>query len=130
MSHFTEIKTQIKDLARCREACRELGVTLEIAPQGQKVQARGYYNATMPCDAVIRLKGPYDAALTRQKDGSYALTADFYAGHVARQLGANCQKLTQLYGVAVATNAARLKGYGVRRTIGANGSINLIMSVP
>lgn len=130
MSHFTEIKTQIKDLARCRDACRELGVTLEIATNGQKVQARGYYNSSTPCDAVVRLKGPYDVALNRQADGSYTVKADFYAGHVAKELGQNCGKLVQLYGVHVATAAARLKGYGVRRMIGTNGSINLVMSVP
>jgi hypothetical protein len=130
MSHFTNIQTEIRDLASLREACREIGVELQTAPAGQKVKARGYYNETLDCDAVVKLKGPYDVALTREANGSYKITADFYAGHVARELGQNCGKLIQRYGLVKATNAARLKGYGVRRVQGANGSIKLLVSVP
>jgi hypothetical protein len=38
VSHFTEIKTQIKDIEALRLACAELGLTLL-----QNAEARGYY---------------------------------------------------------------------------------------
>ena len=38
MSHFTEIKTQIKDIEALRLACQELGLNLL-----QNAEARGYY---------------------------------------------------------------------------------------
>ena len=38
MSHFTEIKTQIKDIEALRSACQELGLTLL-----HNAEARGYY---------------------------------------------------------------------------------------
>ena len=38
MSHFTEIKTQIKDIEALRLACQELG--LSLVPNAD---ARGYY---------------------------------------------------------------------------------------
>jgi len=130
VSHWTNIDVKIQTLAAAEAACRELGFKFERAPIGQKLDARGYNGLTRKADAVIRLPGPYDVALTREANGSYSLACDFWNGHVERSLGKNCQKFTQLYGVHVATAAARAKGYQVRRMQGANGSINLVMSVP
>jgi len=130
MSHWTDLKTQINDLRALGDACRELGKRLEIAAPGQQIKARGYYGNTRSCDAVIHLDGPYDVALTRGADGKYSLTADYYSGHVARQLGEKCSKLTQLYGLHKTTALYRAKGIQTRRVMGQNGSINLIAMVP
>lgn len=130
MSHWTEVKTQINDLRALADACRELGKRLEIAAPGQKVQARGYAGATRNCDAVIHLDGPYDVALTREANGKYSLQADYWSGHVARQLGEQCGKLTQLYGVHKATALYRNKGIQTRRVMGQNGVINLVAMIP
>ena len=59
MSHFTEIKTQIKDIEDLRLACQELGLTLL-----HDTEARGYYENKTKGDYVVQLKGPYDIALT------------------------------------------------------------------
>ena len=69
MSHFTEIKTQIKDIEALHAACQELGLTLL-----QNAEARGYYENKTKGDYVIQLKGPYDIALNKQPDGTYGLT--------------------------------------------------------
>ena len=79
MSHFTEIQSQIRDLEALNDACRELG--LELAWTGT---ARGYAEQTRTGDAIIKLKGPYDIALNRQPDGTYALTTDWWNGHVEK----------------------------------------------
>jgi hypothetical protein len=63
MSHFTEIKAQIKDIEALRLACQELGLTLL-----QNVEARGYYDNKTKGDYVIQLNGPYDIALNKQQD--------------------------------------------------------------
>ena len=55
MSHFTTIKTQIRDTEALRAACSELGLELI-----QNAEARGYYTQTTKGEYVIRLKGPYD----------------------------------------------------------------------
>ena len=55
MSHFTEIKTQIKDIEALRQTCQELG--LSLIPN---TEARGYYENKTKGDYVIQLKGPYD----------------------------------------------------------------------
>ena len=80
MSHFTEIKTQIKDITALRAACKELGLELI-----ENADARGYGGRCLHGDYVIKLKGPYDIAVQRQTDGSFNLVADLWRGHVERE---------------------------------------------
>jgi hypothetical protein len=122
MSHFTDIKTQIKDIQALRSACKELGLKLL-----QNAQARGYYENKAKGDFVIKLKGPYDIAVNQQKDGTFGLTADLYQGHVEGEVGAKYGKLLQLYGVHKATMAARKKGLSVFRRPQQNGAIKLVL---
>jgi hypothetical protein len=82
MSHFTTIAVQVKDLDALRTACAELG--LEVIANAE---ARGYKRNRLKGDYVIKLKGPYDIAVERQKDGRWALTADLWQGHVEREVG-------------------------------------------
>jgi Protein of unknown function (DUF1257) len=123
MSHFTTIKTQIKDIQALRSACQELGLTVQ-----QDAMARGYYTNTTKGDFVIQLKGPYDIALNQQQDGSFGLTADFWDGHVERKVGKNYGKLLQLYAVHKATSEARKKGHLTRRSQQRDGSIKLVIA--
>jgi hypothetical protein len=122
VSHFTEIKTQIKDMEALRLACQELGLTLL-----QNVEARGYYENKTKGDYVIKLKGPYDIALNKQQDGTFGLTADLWQGHVEKEVGQGYGKLLQLYGVHKATIEARKKGLSVMRTQRQDGSIKLVL---
>ena len=122
MSHFTEIQTQIKDIAALRAACTEL--ELEVL---QNAEARGYGSNRTRGDFVIRLKGPYDAALQHQADGNYRLVADLWRGHVENELGKDFGRLKQLYGVHKATLEARRKGLSVRRQTLGNGTIRLAL---
>ena len=122
MSHFIEIKTQIKDIEALRAACQELGLTLL-----QNADARGYYENKTKGDYVIQLKGPYDIALNKQPDGSFGLTADLWQGHVEKEAGQNYGKLLQLYGVHKAMLEARKKGLSVLRRQQQNSSIKLVL---
>lgn len=122
MSHFTTIKTQIRDIPALRAACAEMGL-----PVLQKAQARGYAGNQLPGDYVLQLKGPYDVALTRQADGSHALACDWWQGHVEKEVGPNFGKLLQLYGVHKATREARAKGCLVQRRAQQDGSIKLVI---
>ena len=123
MSHFTTIKTQIKDIAALRAAVTEL--SLELIPNSV---ARGFISQTMKGDYVVRLKGPYDVALNQQPDGTYGLTTDWWNGHVEQEVGKNFGKLLQLYGVHKASMEARKKGLSVLRRSQPNGSIKLVLA--
>ena len=123
MSHFTTIKTQIKDVEALRSAINELGLQLLA-----NTDARGYISNKTKGDYVIRLKGPYDIAVNQQPDGTYGLTTDWWDGHVEREVGTNFGRLLQLYGVHKASMEARKKGYSVLRNQQHNGSIKLILA--
>ena len=123
MSHFTTIKTQIKDVEALRSAVSELGLQLLA-----NTEARGYISNKTKGDFVIRLKGPYDVALNQQPDGTYGLTTDWWDGHVEKEVGSNFGRLLQLYGVHKATVEAKKKGYSVLRRHQPNGSIKLILA--
>ena len=120
MSHFTNIITQIKDLAALANACKELGVELL---QGGK--ARGFAGNTRSGEAVIKLKGPYDIALNKQSEGNYELATDWWNGHVEKEVGTNFARLLQLYGVHKTMREARKKGYLASRKTLPNGAIKL-----
>jgi hypothetical protein len=122
MSHFTEIKTQIRDMGALKLACQEMGLALL-----GKGEARGYYGNLQTGDHVIRLKGPYDIALNRQADGTYGLTSDLWGGHVEAETGSGYGRLLQLYGVHKATIEARRKGLSVVRRPQQNGGIKLVI---
>ena len=124
MSHFTTIKTQIKDIEALRSACNEMGLSLL-----QNAEARGYYENKIKGEFVVRLKGPYDIALNKQPDGSFGLTADLWQGHVEQEVGQNYGKLLQLYGVHKAILEARKKGHVVRRSQQQDGAIKLVIAV-
>jgi len=122
MSHFTTIKTQIKDITALRSACEEMKL-----PLLQNTTARGFAEQTLKGDFVIRLKGPYDIAVNPQPDGAFGLTTDWWDGHVAQEVGPNFGKLLQLYGVHKATAEARKKGLSVLRQPQRNGNIKLVL---
>ena len=122
MSHFTTIKTQIKDIEALRSACNEMGLTLL-----QNTMARGYASNQRKGDFVIKLDGPYDIAVNKQQDGTFGLTTDWWMGHVEKEVGQNYSKLLQLYGVHKATIEARKKGLSVLRRQKQDGSIKLVL---
>ena len=124
MSHFTTIKTQVKDIEALRSACNEMGLALL-----QNAEARGYYENKIKGEFVVRLKGPYDIALNKQRDGSFGLTADLWQGHVEQEVGQGYGKLLQLYGVHKAMREARKKGHLVRRSQQQDGAIKLVIAV-
>jgi hypothetical protein len=122
MSHFTTIKTQIKDVVALKAAVAELGFALL-----ENAQARGYISNTQHGDYVIKLKGPYDIAVNKQPDGTFGLTTDWWDGHVEREVGANFGKLLQLYAVHKASIEARRKGLTVQRSRKQDGGIKLVI---
>jgi len=123
MSHFTTIKTQIKDIKALRSACEELGLTLV-----PNAKARGYLDNKIKGDYVIKLKGPYDIALNQQPDGSFGFTADLWDDCVENETGKDYGKLIQLYGVHKTLLEARKKGHLVKRSQQKDGSIKLVIA--
>ncbi len=103
MSHFVSISLKIKDIEALRRAVNVLGYTLI-----ENAIARGYRNKK--ADYVIRLSGPYDVAVVRKGD-YYELEADFWQGHVERELGKGLSKLKREYAKQLALAVAEQNGF-------------------
>jgi len=124
MSHFTTIQTQIRDLDALNDACVELGVTFLT-----NSKCRGYAGVTRTAPYVIKLKGPYDIAVdpSKEKDGCFGLTTDWWDGHVAKEVGTGYGRLLQSYGVHKTIREARSRGLRTTRRVEADGSILLTL---
>jgi hypothetical protein len=124
MSHFTTIQTQVRDLAALADACTELGLSLAA-----NANCRGYAGVTRKAPQVIRLKGPYDIAVepTKEKDGTFGLTTDWWDGHVAKEVGIGYSHLLQSYGVHKTIREAALRGLRTTRRQEADGSVLLTL---
>jgi len=122
MSHFTTIETRVRDLDALREACEDLGLQLMTG-----VPCRGYAGATRKAEHVIRLKGPYDIAVDPGPDNGFALTCDWWDGHVAKETGPDHGRLLQAYGVRKTLREAKARGLRVNRKLETDGSILLVL---
>ncbi|MGB9886489.1 MAG: DUF1257 domain-containing protein [Moorellales bacterium] len=108
MSHFTAVQAEIRDLEAAYLAALRCGAVEVLA----NAPCRWFYGQEQK-EIVIRLPGKYDAALERQADGTWRLTADWYRGHVARHLGAEGSRFLQLYAVEKAKLEAKRRGFSV-----------------
>ena len=124
MSHFTTIQTRIKDLDALICACVEL--KLKLVPNST---CRGYAGVVRQAPYVIKLRGPYDIAVepSKEKDGTYGLTTDWWDGHVAKEVGTGYGRLLQAYGVHKTIREAHLRGLRSTRRVEADGSILLTL---
>ncbi len=131
MSHFTTIKTKIKDPAALRKAVEEIarehaGAGVSLVADGE---ARGYGGAVRSAPRVINLgrTSPYDVRVLPGKDGTFELDADLWNGHVERILGKGYGKLLQLYGVHKTLDEAARMGRMAYRRKGRNGEIKVVI---
>ena len=124
MSHFTTIQTQIRDLEALRDASVELGLQLLA-----DTKCRGYAGITRLAPHIIKLKGPYDIAVepSKENDGSYGLTTDWWDGHVAKEVGSGYGRLLQSYGIHKTMREARTRGLRVNRRQEQDGSVLLTL---
>ncbi len=121
MSHISTIQTQIRNLDALRAACEDLHVRLI---DGGQVQ--GYYRGMARADYRIELPGTrYQVGVVRQQDGTYALQADFWGGHVERTLGKGYGLLLQRYGLHVITHEAKRRGKAISATQLPDGRIQV-----
>jgi hypothetical protein len=120
MSHFTTVNAEIKDLEAMRAAVARMGFELK-----ENVECR-YFSGSPVKELVIKLPGKYDAALEKQKDGTFRLSADFWGGHVAEYIGEEGKKLMQAYAAEKAKIEARKRGFSVTERTEGN---DLLLSI-
>lgn len=120
MSHWTQVKTNIRDFDVLEEAARSLGC--EVA---RNATARGYYDNIQALMVIIPPKSPYDVAANKEEDGNISLTTDWYNGHVEKILGADFWLLKQSYSVTMVKRQASALLANVTEETLQDGSIKL-----
>ena len=122
MSHFTTIKTEVRDLEALNDACTEMGLQLL-----KDDHCRGYAGIQRKADHVIKLKGPYDIAVDPVEGGRYGFSADWWEGHVAKEVGPGYGRLLQSYGIHKTLRTARARGLRTTRRIESDGTVLLTL---
>lgn len=107
MSHFTNVKTEIRDMEALENALRSMDLNME-----HNAECRHYYGTTIK-ENVAHLPGPYDVAFEKDVDGTYKISADFYDGHVAKTIGANGAILMGRYTMEKLKKEAKKLGFKV-----------------
>lgn len=120
MSHWTQVKTNIRDLDVLEEAAMLLGCDVT-----HNAVARGYNVNIQALMVIIPPESPYDVAANREEDGNISLTTDWYMGHVEKVLGADFGLLKQRYAIAMSKRQASALLADVTEEALEDGSIRL-----
>jgi hypothetical protein len=127
MSHWSEVKTQVKDVAALTAAATEMGLTVEATVNTRRPTIRGYGTMSQEVDIAVKLTGRYDLGFIQQENGSYQMVTDWWGGDVAREVGEGAGKLLQNYAYHAVASAARLAGMSVYREVQDDGAYMVVL---
>lgn len=77
MSHFTQLKTALRDEVLIKKALKALGHTVVEAEAGQTVEVRGFFEESQAADFKILTQSKYDIGFKKNIDGSYEVVGDW-----------------------------------------------------
>lgn len=120
MSHFTTIRTQIKNLEIIKKVLDNLGHNWE---ENSKIE--GWKGRTRKVDLSINLQEHYLVGLKKNQDGIYDAIADW---SMMRSATYKWQKVVQAYSVETVKHQASLMGYEVENEEINQGEIKIVIA--
>ncbi len=130
MSHFTTIKTVIRDRETLREALRSLHYEFR---EGENLSVRGYQGRVERAEVVVQTGCAYDIGFQRQADQSYGAVADWDWG-IQREAQpqfhreAFLRQVNQAYVRCGVIEQAKIHGYVVvEDRVLSNGELELVV---
>lgn len=132
MSHFTRVKTTIRDLDCLKEALKAMGYDSSVIKEGKSIDIVDYYGQHHNVQLAIYKRdlkgflGRYsDLGFKLQDDGTYELIVDnFYP----QDLEQWTKKLTQHYATNVVVKTSMYQGYAIaEQETMEDGTIRLVM---
>ncbi len=114
MSHFTTVKSQIKNILRLELVLEELGFAYTKAEAGQKVRVKGYLGQTTEADLVIHSSKTYEIGVNIDAEsGCATFVADWE--FVEQTAGYNqaefTRKVMQRYAYHTVKEEVQKRGY-------------------
>ena len=131
MSHFTTVETKINDLVCLKRALEDLGIEYEEATQNQMATVKGWRGAKSQADMSIHATSQYDIGVRQNADGTYALTADWWAIEEETQEKTEQlqQKIIQRYAFHKAKTEAEKQGFTIdEEGVEQDGTIKMTVS--
>jgi hypothetical protein len=123
MSHFSQIKTQIRNLSSLESALSDLGIDWKSGPR----EVRGYRGQTTQAEVAIAQDNGYDIGF-RWNGQEYELVADLQYWQQNLTVNGFLNQVTQRYAYHTVMNETAKQGFQVAETQKqADGSIRLVL---
>lgn len=123
MSHFSSIKTQIRNLESLQASLSNLGIKWKNGPS----PVRGYQGQTTPAQVVIEQENNYDIGFAWNGQ-EYELVADLQYWQQPWTVDGFLQRVTQGYALQTVLNESSKQGFSVtEQTQNEDGSIRLVV---
>lgn len=123
MSHFSQIKTQIRDLTSLQSALTDLGISWKSGPNS----VRGYRGQTQTAEIVIEQENGYDIGFSRNNE-QYELVADLQYWQQPLSVEGFLNRITQRYAYHTVVNETANQGFQMtEQQQNPDGSIRLVL---
>ncbi len=123
MSHFSQIKTQIRNLTSLQTALSDLGIDWKAGP----TEVRGYQGQTRSAQVVIEQENGYDLGFTWNGQ-EYEFVADLQFWQQPVPVEQFLRKITQRYAYQTVVNETAKQGFQVTEQRNhQDGSIRLVL---
>ncbi|CAN1210879.1 DUF1257 domain-containing protein [Tumidithrix helvetica PCC 7403] len=121
MSHFSQVKTQIRTLEPLQKALTDLGVSWKSG------ELRGYQGATATAEVVIEQDNGYDVGF-RWNGTEYELVADMQYWQQPWTVESFLRKVTQGYAVQTVMTESENQGFALaEQQVREDGSVRLVL---
>jgi len=123
MSHFSNIKTQIRNLTSLQAALNDLGINWKSGPS----PIRGYQGQTRTAEVVVEQENNYDIGFS-WNGKEYELVADLQYWKQPWSVEGFLQRVTQSYALNTVLNESSKQGFQVtEKQKNEDGSIRLVV---
>lgn len=125
MSHFSQIKTKIRNLDSLKLALNDLGTDWKAGP----CDVRGYQGQTQSADVVIAQDNGYDIGFRRNPETSdYELVADLQYWQQPLTVEGFLRQVTQRYAYNTVLSETSRQGFQVsEEQVREDGSVRLVV---
>ncbi|MEO0407115.1 MAG: DUF1257 domain-containing protein [Cyanobacteria bacterium P01_A01_bin.135] len=123
MSHFSQIKTQIRNLDMLKAALADSGIDWQAGP----VDIRGYRGQTQAADVAIAQDNGYDIGFCWNGQ-EYELVADLQYWQQPLSVQGFLNQVTQRYAYRTVVGESAQKGFQVtEEKVNQDGSVRLVL---
>ncbi|MEL6552003.1 MAG: DUF1257 domain-containing protein [Cyanobacteria bacterium J06621_11] len=125
MSHFSQIKTKLRNLSSLQLALNDAGISWQAGPKA----VRGYQGDTQTAEVVIEQDNGYDVGFKRnEQTGDYELVADLQYWQQPLSVEGFINRVTQRYAYHTVVNESASQGFQVSEQVdNQDGSIKLVL---